>query len=279
MFLNKSFPYNPSLRIHFFIGITLGILILFILFFLKPFDSGNSNFPFKTLYFIVFGLIIFTTYIITHVFSVIYYKKLHVWSLFEEITFCLVFIVTAITTAFFYTEIIINKNPERLNLNHFLGWFEAMFLGFGILLFIPTILLRKRYAKANSKNTEEEEEEGFINSKKITISGSLKKDSLLVSITDLVYIKSENNYIRIFYFEEQSLEEKLLRGSLTQIKKQLPSLIKVHRSYIVNPYFIASCKGNKQNAKLYLERIDHSIPISKPYFESVNQLSINPKQT
>ena len=275
MFLNKSFPYNPSSRIHVFIGITLGVLILFILFFLKPFDSGNSNFPFKTLYFIVFGLIIFTTYMIIHLLSVIYFKNFQTWKLFEEITFCLVFILIAIIIAFFYTEILINKNPKRLNLHHFLGWFETIFLGFGILLFIPTILLRKRYAKANSKSkVKNTEEETLINYKEIIVSGSLKKDSLLVSEANLVYIKSENNYVRIFYFEKTSLKEKLLRSTLTQIKKQLPSFIKVHRSYIVNPQFIISFKGNKQNAKLYLKRIDHNIPISKPYFESINALLI-----
>ena len=275
MFLNKSFPYTTSSRIHFIIGITLGFLILFILFFLKPFDSGNSNFPFKNLYFVVFGLIVFTNYTVIHLLSIIYYRKVQIWKYFEEILFCLVFIVTTIIIAFFYTEIIINKNPERVNLNYFLGWFKSIFLGFGILLFIPTILLRKQYTGTNTENNEKEE--SIINFKEITISGSLKKDSLIVSKGNLVYIKSENNYLSIFYFEEKVLKEKLLRSTLMHVKKQLPSFIKVHRSYIVNPNFFSSIKGNKQNAKLYLKRVDSSIPISKPFFEKVNQLLINTK--
>ncbi len=278
MFLNKSFPYTISSRIHVFIGLSLGIFVLFILFCLEPFNSGSSNFSYRTIYFIVYGIITFVTYLIAHLFSVLYYKKIEIWKLFEEIIFCLVFIIISIIIAFFYTEIIINKNPERLNLNHFLGWFQAIFLGFGILLFIPTILLRKRYTRTNLKNQLEDlKKEGVINTKNIIISGSLKKESFLVNEPNLVYVKSENNYVRIFYFEENSLKEKLLRSTLANIKKQLPSFIKTHRSYIVNPHFILSLKGNKQNAKLYLKKTECSIPISQPFFNTINALLNNPK--
>lgn len=200
------------------------------------------------------------------------------WKFFEEIIFCLVFIIVSIIVAFFYTEIIINKNPERLNLNHFIGWFEAIFLGFGILLFIPTILLRKRYTRTYLKNKLEDlGKESLIKIKNITISGSLKKESFMVDETTLVYIKSENNYVSIFYFKENSLKEKLLRNTLANIKKQLPSFIKIHRSYIVNPNFILSLKGSKQNAKLYLKKVERSIPIAQPFFETVTTIFNNPK--
>lgn len=277
MFLNKSFPYTTSSKIHIVIGVTLGVLILFILFFLEPFGSGSSDFPFKTLYFMVYGLITFAVYFITHLGSVIFYKKIQAWKLFNEITFCLVFLTMAVIVAFFYTEILINKNTGRLNFSHFLGWSEAILLGFGILVIIPAIILRNQYGHAPSKNNLKSSKDVLINTQEIRISGSLKKDSLRVSEANLVYIKSENNYVRIFYFEKSLLKEKLLRSTLTQIKKQLPSFIKVHRSYIVNPKFILSLKGNKQNAKVYLKKIDHSLPISKPFFESLNELFINHK--
>lgn len=220
----------------------------------------------------------FITYIIMHLFSNIYYKNSKIWKLFEEIIFCFVFITTVIIIAFFYTEIIINKNPERVNLNHFLGWFKVIFLGFGTLLLITTILLRRQYGKAELKiETEGPITEDTI--KNITIFGSLKKESFLVDETSLVYVKSENNYVRIFYFEENSLKEKLLRSTLSSIRKQLPLFIQIHRSYIVNPEFILSLKGSKQNAKLYLKKTDRNIPISQPFFETVNTLLNHTKKT
>ncbi|MFK8059653.1 MAG: LytTR family transcriptional regulator DNA-binding domain-containing protein [Polaribacter sp.] len=273
MFLSKSFPYNISLKTHFFIGGILCVFILFIIFFLKPFDTGTSNFPYKTLYFIGFGLIAFFTYFLFHLVSIFYFKKTKIWQVFTEITFCFLFVITSIIIAFYYTEIIINKKPERVtNFNYLFVWFKVVFFGFGILLFISTISLRKRFSL--KKSTPKLEELGDENSlKKMKIYGSLKKDSFLVNSVNLVYIKSENNYVTFFYFEDHLLKEKLLRSTLASIKKQLPFFIKIHRSYIVNPVFITSLKGNKQNAKLYLKNIEYTIPVSKPFFEDVNTIT------
>ena len=85
-------------------------------------------------------------------------------------------------------------------------------------------------------------------------------------------MKSENNYVRIFYFEKNSLKEKLIRSSLSNIKNQLPLFIKINRSYIVNPNYMLSIKGNKQNAKLQLKVVEKTIPISLPFFKIVNTL-------
>lgn len=278
MLLNKDFPYNISSRVHVFIGICLNFFVLFIIFFLKPFNSGSSNFPFKTIYLINYGIITFVSYFITHCFSVLYYKKKELWKLFEEIIFCLIFIIISIAIGFFYTEIGINKKPERLNLNYFIGWFKTIFLGFGILLFFSAILLRKKYTKTDLKNKlKVTENEKTINSRKIKLTGSLKKEAFIISKTNLIYIKSENNYVRIFYFEDNLLKEKLFRSSLSNIHQQLSLFIKVHRSYIVNPNHILTLKGNKQNAKLYFEKINHNIPISQPFYDMVNSYLINHK--
>lgn len=276
MFLNNSFPYNTSHRIHIFIGIALGVFILFILFFLEPYGSGNANFPFKSIYLTVYGVITFLTYFILHLFSILYYKKNKFWKLFEETTFCLIFIISSIIIAFFYTEVIINQNPKRVNLSHFLGWFQVVFLGFAPLLFIATILLRKQYVQTTFKQKKEGLREEEV-TKKVMISGSLKKESFLVDEATLVYVKSENNYVCIFYFEDMVLKEKLLRSTLSNIHKQLPSFIKIHRSYIVNPSFILSSKGNKQKAKLHLKNTEHILPISQSFFETINTLLNHPK--
>lgn len=269
MFLKKSFPYNTSIKLHTFLGIALSFFILFIIFFLKPFDTGTSNFPYKTLYFLGFGIIVFLNYLTLHLISIFFYKKTNNWKIYKEIVFCLFFVIISTTIAFCYTEGIINKKPERIfNINYFLSWFKVVFLGFGNLLFILTILLRKKYAITSIKNKIEVfSEDEFI--KKIRIFGSLKKDSFLIKTTNLAYVKAENNYVTLFYFDNDLLKEKLFRSTLTNIKKQLPFFLKIHRSYIVNPKFIISLKGNKQNAKLYLKNIDYTLPVSIPFFKSV----------
>ena len=182
MLLSKSFPYTISIKNHAFIGIALGILVLFIILFFEPFNSGNSNIQFKTIYFSVYGLITSITYLILHLFSVMHYSKIKSWKLSQEIIFCLTFITISTILAFYYTEIVINNKPERLNLVHFIGWFKAIFLGFGIIILIPTILLRKQFAKSDLK-IKKENSVDIVASKKINLSGSLKKEFLQVDET------------------------------------------------------------------------------------------------
>ena len=278
MFLNKPFPYNPSFRTHFLIGGLLGVFVLFIIFFLKPFNSGDSSFSFKTIFFLIYGVIIFISYILSHLVSVFYYNRTDSWKLFEEILFCLLFIVVSVVLGFFHTELIINKNIERVNMYHFLGWFKTIFLSFGILLFILTIFLRKKYAREGLNiSTADLELDTLPKSNSITITSSLKKEDFTVDEENIVYIKSENNYVLISYFEEKVMKEKLLRNTLSNINAQLPTFIKIHRSYIVNPNFILSLKGSKQNAKLQLRDTDFTLPVSETYFEFVNSVLSRPR--
>lgn len=261
MFLRKTFSYAKSLKIHASIGGLLTAFVLFVIYFLKPFDTGSSNFPFKNLYFLGYGIITFLSYLITHLFSIIYYKKTNTWRLFEELLFSLAFVSITIFLAFYYTEIIINDKPERItNINYVLGWFKIVFLGFGILLGCLGFILRSKMVKTREIATSQ-----------IQLFGSLKKDFLYVDTSNIVYLKSEDNYVNVFYFEKNKLKTKLLRSTLTNMVKQLPSFLKVHRSYIVNTNFILALKGNKQNAKLYLKDIDYQIPVSTTFFDEVQK--------
>lgn len=113
--------------------------------------------------------------------------------------------------------------------------------------------------------------------KNVTLTGSLKKDIFVVDEANLVFVKSENNYVLISYIEHDLIKEKLLRSTLANIEKQLPSFIKTHRSYIVNPDFILAVKGSKQNSKLNLKNTELAIPVSETYFETINSIVNGPR--
>lgn len=200
------------------------------------------------------------------IFSNIYYLHFKIWKWIEELIFCLFFITIAIIIAFFYTEVIINKKPERLTLILFLNWFKILFLGFGVIMLVVALLLRNYY---NSMNNVISEKKESVEKSEINLKGTLKKELFSVEETSIVYVRSEDNYAYIYYVEEELLKEKMLRNTLTNIEKQLSSLIKAHRSYLINPDFIILLKGNAQNAKLQLKNVEGYIPVSKTYFESV----------
>ena len=210
--------------------------------------------------------------------SLLYYKRVNIWNVLQEIIFSIIFVFLAIIIAFYYTEIIINKNPQRLNLPHFLGWFKAILFSFGILLFILTFYLRRKYTAKELKNENlNSQTNAFSERRNVTLTGSLKKDFFVVDEANVVFVKSENNYVIISYIEDDLIKEKLLRSTLANIEKQLPSFIKTHRSYIVNPDFILAVKGSKQNSKLNLKNTELAIPVSETYFETVNSIVNGPK--
>ncbi|WP_271784180.1 LytTR family DNA-binding domain-containing protein [Aquimarina algiphila] len=274
MFLSNPFPYSTSFRNHFLIASILSFIVVFILVFLQPFGSNNFSNPYKNLYFIGYGVICFIVYIVFHLLSKWYYESFKIWKWVEELFFCILYLSVAITLAFIYTEVIINKRPEHLTLSLFLFWFKHMFLGFGLILFVLALFFRHRYASKKNiikdyvVSTVENEES---KKKTILLQGTMKKEIFEVVTSQVIYVKSEDNYIIIFYKDEEVVKEKILRNTLSNTKKQLSFLLQTHRSYLVNPKFMKSLKGNSQNAKLLLENIDNAIPVSKTYFESVKK--------
>jgi hypothetical protein len=246
----------------------LAFIVSFIIIFLKPFGAGSNDFPFKNIYFLGFGFLVFLAYLISFFLSRLYYRKTNKWKWAEEIIFILFFISLSISIANIYTELVINKNPSRINLQFFVNWFKVMFLGFGIIIAVITLLLRKHFAivthNAISLNFDKSSFEY-----KTRLTGSLKRESIDIELSKIVYIKSEDNYINIYYFENNILVNKMLRSTLKAIHHQLKGFIKTHRSYLINPIHINELKGNSQNAYLVLESIEKTIPVSKTFYKKL----------
>ncbi len=79
------------------------------------------------------------------------------------------------------------------------------------------------------------------------LSGKNKNELLKIRVGDFVYAKSEDNYIRIFYLQDDIMSSILFRNTLAKIEEQLssaPSIFRCHRSYLINSIHIAEIKGN-----------------------------------
>ncbi len=267
MFFNTPFPFIRSFRSQFLIGLTLGFFIGFLVIFLEPMGANNYSNPYKNLYFAGYGGIVFFSYLLFVSLSNVYMYFLNVWKWLEELLFSFLFISIVIIVTFFYTELLINKSTERLQLDWFLWWYQNMFLGFGVLTSILMILLRRYYGiKTLSKK-----EIILPNKKVIGIKGTLKKDVFKCILEDVFFIKSEDNYVFIIHMTPDGIKEKMLRSTLKHIHEQLPELLKVHRSFLINPKHIKELKGNAQNGKVYLKGIERPISVSKTYFESLQK--------
>ncbi|MGH1387258.1 LytTR family transcriptional regulator DNA-binding domain-containing protein [Kordia sp.] len=113
------------------------------------------------------------------------------------------------------------------------------------LIAIALFYYFKKY-KSKSKNLESAQSETLEKIeelKSIVIKNHIVlKDKTKVYISDLMYIKSEDHYLRIFTNDTKSA---FVRGKLSQIKEELPpNFIQSHRSYIINSNFIKQINNN-----------------------------------
>jgi len=106
---------------------------------------------------------------------------------------------------------------------------------------------------------------------KMVVWASNRIESLELLESQLLYIKSEGNYVRIVYQENNILMSKFIRNSLNTIETDLSpfDLIKrVHRSYLVNLNAPLSVMGNSKNCYIQLQNFDISIPISRSFYKN-----------
>ncbi|HBH48431.1 MAG TPA: hypothetical protein DDX98_07315 [Bacteroidales bacterium] len=106
--------------------------------------------------------------------------------------------------------------------------------------------------------------------KRITIHSQNKNNDLEIALSDLIFMCAADNYVDVHYSDNGTIRHKLLRNSLSSIEKDLhcyPTILRCHKSYIVNKEKIKAIQGNAAGYKLKLKETHELIPVSR----SLNQ--------
>jgi hypothetical protein len=93
-----------------------------------------------------------------------------------------------------------------------------------------------------------------------------------IKTSDLLFLQAADNYVTIFYVQQQKQAKYMLRTSLKQIECELgySPFIRCHRSYMVNFEKVKIIRREKEGLKLVLEAPELvEIPVSKTYMEEV----------
>lgn len=99
---------------------------------------------------------------------------------------------------------------------------------------------------------------------------------LAIDAAEILYLRAEVNYVRIYYVEAGSVKEFSLRNSLKSVERMAADrgIVRCHRSYLVNPRHIKVLRKDKYGfivAELNIPGIA-AIPISKNYNEALTDL-------
>lgn len=92
---------------------------------------------------------------------------------------------------------------------------------------------------------------------------------------DIFYIESQDNYVRIYYALEGRLVSYMLRCRTQKVEEalQATSLVRCHRSYLVNTRKISHYKMEHDRAKITLSHENaKQIPVSKSYYRQITDL-------
>ena len=120
----------------------------------------------------------------------------------------------------------------------------------------------------------EKYEEDFLN-KSIEFISEKNNENLNLLISDVVYIKSADNYVEIAYKEGENFERKLLRNTLKNIEQQIKpysNFIRCHRICIVNTHYIEKLNKNYNNNWLSIKGYNEHIPVSRQYLLKIKEI-------
>ncbi|MEO1010780.1 MAG: LytTR family DNA-binding domain-containing protein [Bacteroidota bacterium] len=112
----------------------------------------------------------------------------------------------------------------------------------------------------------------------LTLKGENDKIILAIKYSQLRYIKSSGNYLEIFFKEGENTVKELVRMSLKEMEVKITdsSIIRIHRSFMVNKNHISSFKRTRKGYELLLEGTrPERLPVSGGYrdkFEDELQL-------
>ncbi len=103
-----------------------------------------------------------------------------------------------------------------------------------------------------------------------------KKGNIIfsVKIADILYIKGTDNYVTVYYLDNQKVSSTIIRNTMKQIEAELSEkgIVRSHRSYMVNTKNIKVLERRKEGfvIKFELPSPDlNVVPVSKSYFKDL----------
>ncbi|WP_394750559.1 LytTR family transcriptional regulator DNA-binding domain-containing protein [Spongiimicrobium salis] len=251
-----SLQLNTSYKHHIAVGLITGIWLVVFLVLIAPFDIAELPFEIRLQILPPYGAISLLGYLMVIPFQNGLLKKYAHWTIGLEAVVIVLFNLLVLAGSYaYYKSSIINGDYDFAKFT-LQVYYPIFFVQLPVIIFARWFLNR----------TASKQELG-----KIVLTGENKFDILHIKESDLICISSADNYVEIAYLIHQVLHKKLLRTTLKKIHLQHPSLLKVHRSHLINPTHFMSWKDANTILLTQLE-----VPVSKNYKHEILALDHSP---
>jgi hypothetical protein len=235
---------NPKIEHHIIIALLLALWAFLFGFFARPFEHGNMDLGVWIRVSLGFSLAAFLSYSLVAIYQKIIYSKFYKWNVLLEASIYLVYYLfySFITYAYY-------KSSMVHGFYDFPRFFTEIILNITLIISPIIFLLRKYAIKLIPKKDEY-----------ITFKGDNKLDFLKIKKEELICVSNSQNYVEIYFLENEVLKTKLIRSSLKKVQYEFDFLIQVHRSHLINP---SHFKAWKDSTTISLTQVE--LPVSKSY--------------
>jgi len=267
-YLNKPYPFiSHGLQAKLFKAIATGV---FVIFFLWLFDNKEHN---SILQFIDNGIVIF----ISQLFFLIIFRRLFIHASVKSlIKFWQYVAGLGVATALGFSLMYLYVTPVYYETGYSFGGFidyikENLPFLFPVILFILAVdyifVLRTR--KFSEVELVMQHAETILSSDSALSQFVLNNESgfpLFKADKDsILFIKSADNYIEIYYQSEWLVNKEIIRYQLSAVEadKENNFLTRVHRSWLCNLEKVSHVSGGAQNCTLHFEQSIVSVPVAR----------------
>jgi hypothetical protein len=233
----------------------------FILIVLEPFDTNQFESSHRYLLLAGFGVMLALFYILHSALEKWYFKLFNIaWTRKHELGSVVFFVLCSGTVLFLYNYLVVN-NTSYVFERH-LWYYAHIVLPMSPFILIPFLWLRNRFGEIQVP----------LGTNSVEIKGELSDEKLFLKKTNLLYIKAEQNYIRVCYLNEEArFASTLLRSTLSNSHAQAPFLVQCHKSYLINPIRVKEVTGNSQKARILFSETQDAVPLSKSFYKKVKE--------
>ncbi len=272
-FFTQRIPLTP-LKQQLFAGGIIGIMVFFILLVFQPFGTYEFSISNKNLFLFGYGVLNALIYMFFYAVGHLLFPRwfsFSKWNLMKE-GICLILIILLMTLAsLLYHHRIIGN--DTLNLNVFIHFLKYS-LAVATVPFTALYYQKWIQFKLTQRipiNTEKTENIILL----ITFESNNKNEpSVTLPENEILFIKSEGNYIELMQLNQRTLQRYLIRNTLNNVLAVLPdqSFCKIHRSFIVNLNFAGKVILNGSIYELSLTGTDQKLPVSRSMVKELKQL-------
>lgn len=221
-----SSPISTRYTDHLFVGLALGLWLYLFLAIIGPFDAAPLPLRIRMFLMVGYGLVFCVVYVACIPLQNAWHTHRKTWSWLDEIVFLLLFSIISLPACYrYYITDAVNGD-----------W---GFRRFSLEIFLPTIIILlpllafARWIVARRRHTSTQPQAPPL--PQLLLQGDNKHDVLRIRTQELLLISAANNYVEIHYLVDGELQKKLLRTTLKRLHTDVPDLVRVHRSHLVNP--------------------------------------------